>query len=91
MQAAEETRSPLEGLVERVGINSDAVFAPDVLEQLAALKQEDPAEFKALRSQLKKAGCALKSLDEAIAEESGEAGGPKQTKIDTLIELGASG
>jgi hypothetical protein len=40
------------------------------LERLAALKREDRASFEALRAQLKKAGCRLTALDEAIARRS---------------------
>ena len=75
IDAAEEVRDPLEGLVERTGSDPGAAFAPDVLERLAVLKREDRAAFEALRAQLKKAGCRVTALDEAIAEESGEAGG----------------
>ena len=45
---------------------------PEVLERLAALKKDDRAAFEALRAQLKKAGCRVTALDEAIAEESGD-------------------
>jgi hypothetical protein len=45
---------------------------PEVLERLAALKQEDRAAFEALRSQLKKTGCRVTTLEEAITEEIGE-------------------
>ena len=46
-----------------------------MLERLAALKKEDRAAFEVLRAQLKKAGCRVTALDEAIAEESGEPAG----------------
>ena len=49
-------------------------FAPEVLERLAALKRDDRAAFEALRAQLKKAGCRVTALDDAIAEESGDSG-----------------
>ena len=87
IDAAEEVRDPLEGLVERTVANAGAAFTPEVLERLAALKREDRAAFEALRAQLKKAGCRVTALDGAIAEESGEAGGRGPTQADILIEL----
>jgi hypothetical protein len=87
IDAAEEVRDPLEGLVERTGTDPGAAFAPDMLERLAALKRDDRAAFEALRAQLKKAGCRVTALDEAIAEESGEAGGRGPTQADVLIDL----
>ncbi|MBX3497730.1 MAG: hypothetical protein KF769_15960 [Parvibaculum sp.] len=90
IDAAEEVREPLEGLVERTGSDPGAAFAPDVLERLAALKREDRAAFEALRAQLKKVGCRVTALDDAIAEESGEAGGRGPTQADILIDLAQS-
>ena len=58
-----------------------------MLEALAALKKDDRAAFEALRSQLKKAGCRVTALDEAIAEESGDTGGRGPTQADILIDL----
>jgi hypothetical protein len=84
---AEEPRDPLDGLVERTKIDPGIPFAPDVLAALAALKKENRAAFEALRAQLKKAGCRVTALDEAIAEESGDTGGRGPTQADILIEL----
>ena len=72
IDAAEDIRDPLEELVERAASDPGAAFVPDALERLAALKKEDRAAFEALRAQLKKAGCRVTALDEAIAEETGE-------------------
>jgi len=84
--AAEEIADPLDGLVEKIADDPGAAFMPQVLERLAELKKEDRAAFELLRSQLKKAGCRVTALDEAIAEKSGDAGrGP--TQADILIEL----
>ena len=55
--------------------------------RLAALKKDDRAAFEALRSQLKKAGCRVTALDEAIAEENGDVGGRGPTQADILIDL----
>ena len=90
IDAAEEVRDPLEGLVERTAADAGAAFAPEVLERLAALKRDDRAAFEALRAQLKKAGCRVTALDDAIAEESGEAGGRGPTQADILIDLAQS-
>lgn len=90
IDAAEEVRDPLEGLVERTVADAGAAFAPEVLERLAALKHEDRAAFEALRAQLKKAGCRVTALDDAIAEASGEVGGRGPTQADILIDLAQS-
>ncbi|MGD9880363.1 MAG: hypothetical protein AB7U95_09510, partial [Reyranella sp.] len=84
--AAEDIADPLDGLVEKCAADPGAAFTPEVLERLATLKKEDRAAFELLRSQLKKAGCRVAALDEAIAEKSGDAGrGP--TQADILIDL----
>jgi hypothetical protein len=61
-----------------------------VLEHLAALKKDNRAAFETLRAQLKKAGCRVTALDEAIAEENGDPGGRGPTHADILIELALS-
>jgi hypothetical protein len=90
IDAADEVRDPLECLVERTVADAGAAFAPEVLERLAALKQDDRAAFEALRAQLKKAGCRVTALDDAIAEESGETEGRRPTQADILIDLAQS-
>ena len=87
IDAAEDIRDPLDGLVEKTSVDPGSPFEPDVLERLAALKKDDRAAFEALRAQLKKAGCRVTALDEAIAEESGDAGGRGPTQADILIDL----
>jgi hypothetical protein len=87
MRDAEEVCDPLEDLVEKSAADQGAAFMPDVLERLAALKKEDRAAFEALRAQLKKVGCRVTALDEAIAEESGESAGRKPTQAEILIGL----
>ena len=49
IDAAEEVRDPLEGLVEKTAADPGAPFAPEVLERLAALKKDDRAAFEARR------------------------------------------
>jgi hypothetical protein len=84
---AEEIRDPLDGLVGKAAADPGAPFAPEVLERLAALRTDDRAAFEALRARLKRAGCRVTALDEAIAEETGGAGGRGPTQADILIEL----
>lgn len=90
INAAVDIRDPLEGLIERTAIDPGAPFVPDVLERLAALKKDDRAGFEGLRAQLKKAGCRVTPLDEAIAEENGDPSGRGPTQADILIGLAQS-
>jgi hypothetical protein len=90
IEAAEEIRDPLDGIVEKTATNPGAPFAPDALERLAALKKDDRAAFEALRAQLKSAGCRVTELDEAIAQEGGNIGGRGPKQADILIELAQS-
>jgi hypothetical protein len=86
IDAAEEVPDPLDGLVEKSAEDPGAAFTPEVLDRLVALKAEDRASFEALRARLKKAGCRVTALDEAMAEESGD-GGRGPTQADILIDL----
>src|SRR5262245_55143015 len=90
IKEAEDIRDPLEGIVEKTGTDPGAPFAPDALERLAVLKKDDRAAFEALRARLKSAGCRVTALDEAIAEESGDAGGRGPKQADFLIGLAQS-
>ncbi len=83
---AEEITDPLDGLIERVAEDPGALFAPEVLERLSAMKKEDRAAFEALRAKLKKAGCRVTTLDKAIKKKSGD-GGRGPTQSDILIDL----
>jgi hypothetical protein len=87
IDGAEEIRDPLAGLPEKTAADPGAPFRPDMLEALAALKSDNRAAFEALRSQLKKAGCRVTALDDAIAEESGTPSGRRPTQADNLISL----
>jgi len=87
IDAAEDIVDPLDGLVEKCATDPGAAFAPEVLERLAVLKKDNRAAFELLRSQLRKEGCRVTALDEAIAEESGDAGRRGPTQADILIEL----
>jgi hypothetical protein len=90
IEAAEEISDPLEGLVERSAADPGAAFTPEVLTGLATLKRDDRPAFEALRAQLKKVGCRVTALDEAVAEESGDTGGRGPTQADILIDLAQS-
>ncbi|MGD9541203.1 hypothetical protein [Methylocystis sp.] len=87
----DSNKDPLDGLIGRASADPGAAFAPEALERLAALKRDNRAAFETLRTQLKKAGCRVTALDDAIAEESGEAGGRGQTQADILIDLAQTG
>jgi len=87
ISAAEDIRDPLDGLVEKSAADPGAAFMHDVLEALDALSKSDRAAFEALRAQLKKVGCRVTALDEAIAEENGDTGGRAPKQADLLIEL----
>ena len=87
IDGAEEVRDPLEGLVEKTRRDPGAPFTPEVLERLAALKQDNRAAFEKLRAELK-AICRVTALDKALAEGSGEAGdGRGSPQADILINI----
>ncbi len=89
IDAAEEILDPLDGLVEKSRTDPGAAFAPEILNRLAALQKDDRAAFEALRASLKKAGCRVTALDEAIYEETGDCRrGP--TQADILIEIASA-
>jgi hypothetical protein len=90
IEEAEDIRDPLEGVVKKTATDPGAPFAPAAVERLAALKKDDRAAFEALRAQLKSAGCRVTALDDAIAEESGDAGGRGPKQADILIGLAQS-
>ncbi len=60
---AEEIRDPLDGLIGKIASDPSSPFVPEVLERLAALRQEDRAAFERLPAQLKSAGCSVTALD----------------------------
>jgi hypothetical protein len=90
IEAAEEIRDPLDGLVERAAAGPGAAFAPEVLERLVALKRDDRAAFETLRAKLKKAKCRMTALDDAISEETGEAAKRGTSQADILIDISQS-
>jgi hypothetical protein len=74
IDTAEDIHDPLDGLAQKTAADPGAPFSPEVLEGLAALKKDNRAAFETLRAQLKKAGCRVTALDDAIAEQTGDAG-----------------
>ena len=90
IDAAEDIHDLLDGLVERTTVDPGSAFQPEVLEALARLKKVNRAAFEGLRARLKRVGCRVKELDEAIAEESGNASGASgrgPTQADILVDL----
>jgi hypothetical protein len=59
----------------------------DLRQHRQSPKKDNRAAFEGLRSQLKKAGCRVTALDDAIAEETGETGGRGPIQADILIGL----
>ncbi len=75
-------------LVAAVTGSPGAPFAPNVLRDLAALKQANRVVFETLRTRLKRAGCRVTVLDDLIAEESGEKrDGRPPSQSDILVAL----
>jgi hypothetical protein len=90
IDAAEDIRDPLEGLVEQTAAVPGAPFVPAALERLRALKESDRAAFETLRAELKEAGCRVTKLDQAIAGKSGDADARGLKQADILIGLAQS-
>ncbi len=69
-KAAEPTppSSPLERLTRRLGEGAEAFFADrELLAALAALAENDPAEWQCIRAKIKGGGVGLRNVDAAIA------------------------
>ena len=80
---------PLADLIEKTAADPGAPFAPEILAALADLKKADRAAFETLRAGLKRTGCRVTALDDALAEESGSgvANARAQTQTDILLRL----
>jgi hypothetical protein len=87
---AELVTDPLDGLVERTRNDPGAPFVPEVLDQLAALKAEDPSAFESLRKRLRQAGCRVGELDRRIDGSASDSGKGNQRQVDVLLELAES-
>jgi hypothetical protein len=72
-------------LVKRTETDPGAPFA--AVQQLAALKRANRAQFETLRSRLREAGCRVTELDAVIAKESGEARDYNPSQADILVAL----
>jgi hypothetical protein len=83
---AEEIHDPIENLLERMAADPNAVFAPEVLDRLAALRAEDPAAFAAVCDKLARAGCSENDLDQAIEDHASP---PKKSsnQADQLVKI----
>ncbi len=77
----------LVGLVERAMDDPGAAFTPEALAAIVGLKKGDQPAFEVLRAQLKKAGCRVTALDEAIADEGGGISERAVKQADILVEL----
>ena len=85
-----DATDPLAGLLEKTTADPGAPFAPEILAALADLKKADRAAFETLRAGLKRTGCRVTALDDALAEESGGGGATNarsQTQADILLRL----
>ena len=84
-----DATDPLAGLVEKTAADPGAPFAPEILAALADLRKADRAAFETLRAGLKRTGCRVTALDDALAEESGSgvANARAQTQTDILLRL----
>ena len=87
VDSTEVILDPLGNLVARTEVDPGAPFEVEMLEALVTLRQLDRARFEGLRAQLKRTGCRVTALDEALAEEGGDYGGRPPKQSDILIEL----
>jgi hypothetical protein len=85
-----EDSDPLAGLVERTAEDPGAPFAPDVIHGLLDLRRNDRAAFEALRAQLRRKGCRVGALDEALSEEISGPSERTQKQSDILLRLSQS-
>ena len=75
-------------LIAAAMTNRGAPFAPDVIRELAALKQADRARYEDVRTRLKQAGSRVTELDVLIAEAAGERrDGRPPSHADILVAL----
>jgi hypothetical protein len=77
----------LVGLVEKTAADPGAPFAPEILASLADLRRTDRAAFETLRAALKRVGCRVTALDDALSEEVSPPNARTQTQADILLRL----
>jgi hypothetical protein len=87
INSAEDLGDPLDGLIRRTATDPGVPFMPEVVERLAELKKTDRAAFETLRAQLKRVGCRVAALDEAVTAENGGFQNRGSSQTDVLIEL----
>ena len=87
INAAEDIRDPLEGLVGKTTADPGAAFQPEVLERLATLRKDDRASFEALRAQLKKAGFRV-DIDHADEQLGKRIRNAKTSKVPYVLVVG---
>ena len=81
IEAAEEIRDPLDGLVEKTATDPGAAVHARGARAARGPEEEDRAAFEALRSNLKKAGCRVTALDEAIARKAAARAGAVRRRL----------
>jgi len=77
----------LVGLVEKTAADPGAPFAPEILASLADLRRTDRAAFETLRAGLKRVGCRVTALDDALSEEVSPPNARTHTQADILLRL----
>jgi hypothetical protein len=84
---AEEITNTLDGLVQKTAADAGAPFVPEVLEELIALKKEQPSAFESLRAKLKGVGCRVSYLDKAMGDVPLVGSGSSESQAETLLRL----
>ena len=87
---SEEVGGPLDDLMTRFKDNPGAPFEFGTLAAIIGLRSCDRPAFEALRAKLKRAGCRVTALDDAIAREGAEGVGRGTKQADILIDLAQS-
>jgi hypothetical protein len=86
---AEPVQDPLKELVQRTESDPGAPFEPEMIQLIAELRKDDPAEYFRLRHKLKKSGVLVRELDAAISGRSDVTGavGTGSTQTEILLRL----
>lgn len=89
LEEAEGITDPFEQLIQDAAEDPGLPFAPDAVARLRELRAEDRAAFETVRARLKKAGCRVAELDDALGPQGdGDSGASSQAEL--LIELAGS-
>jgi hypothetical protein len=73
-------------LLQRAALDKSFPFLPEWLARLASLKRENLAEFRAFRDKLKKAGCGVTALDNALARSDRDREHPDLARLLEIAE-----